>query len=302
MRRGAPWGTAAVAWLGVATSGCAQIQSTSRVEVIPRTVAAPPRIGSGHGHVTARGADIGWSQRGATLEVTLVETRRCRELHHEPVTRVEHVDRKPPQALYWEYGIAAAFLAVGLTGLIAPELFSPTITNADGEQVDDTRTGYRIGGVFTGIGAVALTAGVVDTVRSRDVTYSADAYRVTLGEQVECAAPRSALAKTEVEVIIGQWSTRGTTNGDGMVSFTLPSELDQAPPPPSKVDRLPGSVTPPPPPANRNQGVIRVDDARRTSFDFFVPYASAEAAAHQGRELITADDLAGAPPPRTSSP
>ena len=140
----------------------------------------------------------------------------------------------------------------------------------------------------------------MDTVRSRDVTYVADAYRVTLGEQVECAAPRSPLAKTEVEVILGQWSTTGTTDGNGMVSFTLPPELDDAEPAPSKVDRLPGSVEPPPPPAILEQGVLRVDDARRTAFDVYVPFAAPEAAEHQGKRLITADDLAGAVVPRSS--
>jgi hypothetical protein len=278
-----------------ATTGCAQITTTTRVEVLPRTEVTPPRLASPHGQVTARGAEFDWVQRGAELQVKVVEIRRCRQLHHEPVLRVEHLDRKANMALYWEYGIAAAFLAVGLVGLIAPQLYSPDVVTGSGAIVKDNSVGYRIGGVFTGIGALALTAGIVDTVRSRDQTYFADAYRVQLGEQVDCAAPTSAIAKTDLEILVGRWSTTATTDTDGVATFTLPDFADE-PEVETKVDRLPGAVEPPRPPATQQHGVIRLDDSRTVAFDFYAPYWAPEAAEHKGHRSIEAEDISAPAP------
>ena len=277
------------------TTGCTQITTTSRVEVMPRTEVTPPRLSSPHGQVTARGAEFEWVQRGAELELTITETRRCRQLHHQPVLRVEHLERKAGMAIYWEYGIAAAFLAVGLIGVVAPQLYSPDVVTADGTIVKDNSVGYRIGGVFTGIGALALTAGIVDSVRSRDQTYFADAYRVELGEQVQCAAPSSPIAATDIELLVGRWSTQATTDADGLAKFTLPDFVDE-PPTETKVDRLPGSEAPAPVVGTKQHGVIRIDDARTVAFDFYSPYASPEAAEHRGRRSIEAADVSVPPP------
>jgi len=133
-------------------------------------------------------------------------------------------------------------------------------------------------------------------VRSRDQTYFADAYRVQLGEQVDCAAPTSAIAKTNLEILVGRWSTTATTDIDGVATFTLPDFADE-PEVETKVDRLPGAVEPPHPPATQQHGVIRIDDSRTVAFDFYAPYWAPEAAEHRGHRSIEAEDISAPAPP-----
>jgi hypothetical protein len=278
---------------------CAQIRSTSTVEILPRPGARPLTIGAPAGHITARGAEIEWEQHASTLEVRVVETRLCRELTHHPVVRVEHVDRKPGGALYWEYGVGAAALAFGLAALIRPEFLSPEGLTPEGEVFRDTRTGYRVGGVFTALGTAFLIAGIYDSVRARDATYYADAYRLELGERIECAAPRVPLREATVELIVEEWRDTARTDERGRVTFALPAELDleiaaepepEPPPPPStegrgmpEVSAVPAFVT-----HDVRKGVIRLDPRRATAIDFAVPFASSAAAGHAGAAKLPA--------------
>ena len=277
--------------------GCSQIRSTSTVKILPKPGAKAMRIGGPSGTITARGAELSWTQQGSTLQVRVVETRVCRELLHHPVVRSEHVVRKPGQAVYWEYGIAAVTLGFGLLALIRPELLSPDAIDENGRVVRDKQTGYRVGGIFTAIGTGFLVAGIYDTVRARDQTYHADAYELELGERVECAAAKVPMRAAEVEVVVGQWRAQAETDGTGAVTFALPAELDVDAP---ELEAEPAS--PPAAPEGRGmpevsavplldshdlkEGVIRLDPRRAAAFDFAVPFSSAAATTHRGTATL----------------
>ena len=270
------------------SGGCAQITTTHRVEIVPKRGAEPRVLGSPHGQVTHRGVEASWTQAADELTLSLLETRDCAVVRHEPVVRVDHVERKTGGALYWEYGLAGATLALGLTGLIRPQLFSQSVVNADGDQVQDLRAGYRIGGIFTAIGAAFLTAGIYDTVRGRDETRYADAYRVHRGETVQCAQPQVAMAGQDIELIVGAWQTDDVTDEDGKVTFALPG-LDELgvslpePPPPqpppepqpqpaAEPEPEPEPPPPPPPPRVTIKGVVKIDKDRALAVELVVPY------------------------------
>lgn len=300
-------------------AGCAQIRSTSKVEIITRAKAEPIVLGPPYGQVTAQGVDTRWQQDGDRLEIHLAETRRCSAVRHEPVVRIERITRTAGGALYWEYGLAAVTLGLGLTGLIRPELFSQRSVNADGESVEDLRAGYRVGGIFTGISAVALGAGIYDTVRARDEVRYSDAYRVHVGGATECGEPSVPLGEHSVELIIGKWRSEEPTDADGRVRFLLPpaDEL-QLPPLPdapapepaaaveetaavggaaavgdvsSSGDAAAGDIEAPPPepapvPIRMAKAVLRIDPSRALTVDFVVPYDAPEARAHAGELAI----------------
>ncbi len=211
----------------VALVGCAQLESNSVVEIMPRPDAAPLVLGPPGGAVTARGLAAEWTQDGDRLELRLSETRTCASVRHVPVVRVERIDRKVAGgAMWWEYGLGTGTLAVGLAGLIRPEAFSQASINTNGEVIRDTGTGYRIGGIFTGIGVVLLTAAVIDTVRSRDEVLYTDAYRYEQGGTIECRDPRVPLTGQTVELLVDQWSTVEPTDAAGNVRFLLPGVDD----------------------------------------------------------------------------
>ena len=280
--------------------GCAQIRSTSTVEILPKPQAKPLQIGAASGQITARGAEVKWEQHASTLEVHVVETRLCRELRHHPVTRVEHVERRANAAIYFEYGIGAAALAFGIAALARPDVFSPDAINENGDVVKDLRTGYRVGGLFTALGAVFLGAGIYDTIRARDATYYADAYTLELGDRIDCASPRVPLRDAMVEVIVDEWRDSARTDAKGKVTFALPAELDvelppesgpaPAPTPPSSEGRgMPEvSAVPSLDGHDLRKGVIRLDPKRATAFDFAVPYGSAAATGYTGEATLPA--------------
>lgn len=208
--------------LALASTGCAQIRSTSTYSTEAK--ASPPIvIGKNPGKIIESAGKLSWAQRGATLEVRLVESRTCRAVLHQPVVRVEAVDRKVVGgAQYWEYGLAAATLTVGLIGLIRPELYSPETINENGTVGHDTATGYRIGGIFTALGTGILAVAVYDTVRSRDTEIRTDAYEVSLGDRVDCATPQAPMGGVRVGVRLGDWTAQGTSKADGSLALELP--------------------------------------------------------------------------------
>lgn len=269
--------------------GCAQIDTRSTVRVIPKPDAQPVLIATGRGPVTARGAEVTWQQRGSTLAVQIHETRRCRQLWHDPVIRIEEIERKAGGALYWEYGIAAATLGLGLAALIRPEPFSPELVNGTGERIVDRRGGYRIGGIFTGLGAIALGAGIYDTVRARDSVQYVDAYRVRLGDATRCAQPRALLVEAPVELIIDEWSSEARTDETGLAMFELPEQgedLDEDESAPSPTLR---------------KAVIALDSERILTIDYLTPFEDLEAQDHRGRTAMEPSPIPAPPRPRTST-
>ncbi len=218
--------------LGLAVSftvGCAQIETRSTVEIMrrdtPSLVLGPPG-----GAVTARGVEARWSQDGDRLTLRLTESRTCASVRHVPVVRIERVDKRTAGgAMWWEYGLGAGALGLGLAGLIRPEAFSQASITSDGQTIRDTATGYRIGGIFTAIGTLFLTAAVVDTVRTRDEVIYTDAFRREQGGVVECRDPKVPLTGRTVELLVDEWSTVEPTDDEGGVRFLLPT-VEQLPP------------------------------------------------------------------------
>lgn len=214
-------------WLAAATllaTGCAQIESRSTVQVVARPELEPQWLGEAK-TVVGRDLELDWSQSLSTVELAIEESRRCRAVLHEPVDRVETIDRTVKHgALYWEYGAGAALLAVGLAALIKPEAFSNQAVDANGNTSRDTTTGYRLGGIFTALGAGLVGVGAYDTVRSRDSVETTRAYRMTTGEETPCIDPSGPKAGVEVELAIGPWTSRAKTDADGHVRFGLPDE------------------------------------------------------------------------------
>lgn len=208
--------------------GCAQVISRSSVEVIPRPDTAALVVGPPGGEVTGREVGAGWTQDGDRLSVRLEESRTCNSVRHVPVVRIERVDKRTARGAMWfEYGIGAAALAGGLTGLIRPEWFSQAkVVNAEGQQLEDKRTGYRIGGILTGIGSLLLVAAVIDTVRTRDEVRYADAYRREEGGVVQCLDPLAPMSGQTVELLVGTWSSVEGTDDEGGARFLLPGVED----------------------------------------------------------------------------
>lgn len=208
--------------------GCAEILTRSTIEVTEQPDATPVVLGPPGGEITARGVEAQWTQDGDRLALRIDESRTCTSVRHVPVMRVERVDRRTAHGAMWfEYGLGAAALAGGLAGLIKPAAFSQaSVTTADGRVLEDTRTGYRIGGILTGIGAVLLTAAVVDTVRTRDEVIQTEAYRRETGGAMECRDPLAPLQGHTVELLVGEWSSVEPTADDGGVRFLLPGAED----------------------------------------------------------------------------
>lgn len=315
---------AGLAALLAATTGCAQIESRSTVQVVPRPEMEPRWLGEAR-TVVGRDLSISWGQSMSTVEVQLHEHRRCRAVLHEPVDRVESVDRSVKHgALYWEYGAGAALLAVGLAALIKPEAFSPRAVNSDGTQGRDAATGYRIGGVFTALGAGLVGIGAYDTVRSRDTTTTTRAYRLTTGDSTPCIDPEGTRAGVKVELAVGPWTSTATTDADGVARFGLPSEaemgiaLPEPEPEPEPAPEAPASeptpavdgdvepthdapnvATPPaPPPTTEAVATVRIDDSTAT-FTLVAPLASPEARDRSGEADCTPQ---GVPHPKSTAP
>ena len=317
----------------VAIGGCAQIKSTSQVEVIPKDGAPSIVIGPPAAAITAQGATASWTQHGNAIEFEVFATRRCAVLRHEPVVRVERITRKSGGALYWEFGLGAALLAGGLTGLIRPELFGQPAINAMGETVRDTAAGYRVGGILTALAAVAIGAGIYDVVRSRDEVRYTDAYRPHVGEAAPCDEPTRPLAGRSLELIVGSWQASASVDEEGHASFVLPGpdELDPVEvegqehgltkdtvtlldnggffdpkrfddATPASTERVElvtdedGTVRVVAEPAVRG-GVLRLGGRDAMAFDFVVPYGSAKAEGHTGEVVIEPQPVGQAPRP-----
>lgn len=207
------------------TTACAQIESRSTVTIEPMPQAPAVTLGQAASKVVRRGTDVAWTQSTSSIELRLTQTRQCRAVLHHPVQRVEHVDRTVKHgALYFEYGAAAGLLALGIAALAKPEAFSPQAIDENGESIRDRSVGYRIGGVFTGLGLAMAGVGIYDTVRSRDATYRSQAYAVKLGDTAPCLDPKGPLAAAAVTLTVGSWSATAKSDEDGTVRFELPDE------------------------------------------------------------------------------
>jgi hypothetical protein len=216
-----------IALLGL-VPGCAQVISRSSVEVMPRTDAKALVIGPTGGEITGRDVKAAWTQDADRLTVRFEESRTCNSVRHVPVVRIERVERRTARGAMWfEYGLGGGAMVGGLIGLIRPEWYSQArVTTEDGRMLEDKRTGYRIGGILTGIGTLLLTAAVIDTVRTRDEVRYADAYRREEGGVVQCMDPLAPMEGQSVELLVGKWSSVEGTDDGGGARFLLPGVED----------------------------------------------------------------------------
>lgn len=276
---------AALALVVALGSGCAQLKTTSRVEIHPRPAARTLVIGSPASVIKARGATAEWTQDGETMRFEVSVTRECAVLHHEPVLRVETISKSSGGALYWEFGLGGLLLAGGLVGLIRPDLFGPRAIDSQGQATRDTAAGYRIGGILTGLSAVAIGAGVYDVLRTRDEVRTTEAFRPRVGEAAQCDEPDMPLTGRMVEIVVGEWSQRATPDDDGIAHFELP-------PPnawPASIPRVVAEACVVP-------GVLRLGGRTALRFDFVVPYDAPAAKGHHGQLVVTPQPVRRTPP------
>lgn len=209
---------AALATLSVA---CAQISAETQVRTHVRADApALARVT----RVAARRLEVRPVQRGAWLEVEVLEHRECREVATLAAVREERTVRRADAMIYWEYGIAAVALGLATFAFARPEPFA--VTKSEGSVLThDVATGHRLGGVFTAIGTGALIGGVIDSVRARDGVRRLDTTVTREGPLQPCAPPVIPAGDLRVELVLGERRMAGRTDLDGRVQFLLPDAL-----------------------------------------------------------------------------
>ncbi len=249
--------------------GCAQITSTSEVNLVPGS-GEPRIIGATGGWELDRFYEARWLQLGNQLVVQLNEHRSCQEIVHVPVVRVEKITRRADATLVWEFVVAGALAGFATFAFSRPEAFGGRyIDNESGEVVVNNTAGYRTGGIFMGIAAILLASGAYDIARSRDETVYTDAFELRPGEPVACAEPVRPVAERRVALVVGEHEHEAVTDREGRARLFLPDEREFA-------DRA-GKVT-----ARVVNAAVRLDDNRAVRVDFAVPYDRADAQSHTG--------------------
>ncbi|HEY8376578.1 MAG TPA: hypothetical protein VIK91_08820 [Nannocystis sp.] len=248
----------------VFVTGCAQIATSRTVETVVAPGARPIRS---EDRVSAVALEARWSQQGRDFALELREIRSCRLVEHLPVREIERVTRTPDGMLFWEYGLAAAALGVSALAFARPELLAvePTYDPMTREYRRDPKTGYRLGGVFTGIGVGFLTAAIVDTVRARDRVATRDVVAVREGPVHPCDPPDAPAAGRSLELVVGDRALPGVTDADGRVRFILP-EMS------SGTDEPPRTIA----------AAVRLGLGAALPISLVVPYAHTADAPHTG--------------------
>lgn len=216
-----------VAGIGVGlglVAGCAQVKTTSEVRILPRE-GERKVVGRPSGDVRDRAYEVAWLQRGREVIVEVHEHRRCQVQLHVPVTREEKIHRKLDGTIYWEFGVLAVTGTVATWAYADPGAFGGVLINPEGQLIENTKGGYRIAGVFTGLAAITLTAIIIDFVRARDTVRYADAYRLTPGPYTTCAQPVVRKGEHDVRLRLGDAEVRGHTDPTGRARLTLPEDI-----------------------------------------------------------------------------
>lgn len=264
----ARWSCLAVA---VQLAGCAQISETTRV----RTLAVPgPRLLASEREVTERQLEVRWVQRGDSLSVELLEHRRCRVVDRVMVAREEHRTRRADAAIYWEYGLATVLLGLAAFSFARPDLFAVPAPVAGGE-LRDPKTGYKLGGVFMGLGTVALGAGIYDSVRARDHHRRSEVVELRPGPGAECDEPTLPATVRKLELQLGDHRSHATTDLEGRARFVLPGPEQWPPVPPAPADEPPGMDAASGPGAAQRRrwaGVLDLGLGRSVPLEVVLPY------------------------------
>jgi len=172
--------------------------------------------------VVDRQLEARWVQRGDSLTVELLEHRRCQVVSRVAATREATDVRRADAAIYLEYGLAAVLLGLSAFSMARPELFAVQQRNDEGRLYRETKTGYTLGGVFLGLGAAALGAGIYDSVRARDRVHRYESVTLQPGPAGDCEAPTLPASQRQLELQLGAHRGRGITDLEGRVHFKLP--------------------------------------------------------------------------------
>lgn len=218
---------AAISALALALSSlaCAPIDSESTVTVRP--AAGEPSQVIGGEQLTATDFWADYVQLGPRLLVQVGELRTCVRPLHRPVVRVEHIHRSSRGFVAWDFVLGV--LCGGLAGLAfaRPRAFGTRLVDDQGRVVYDNTAAWVTGGIFSGISAILLAAGVVNAIKARDETRYAGAYEVEPGPEQPCSAGASRLvAERALRLTLGadELAVEATTDREGRARFSLPSE------------------------------------------------------------------------------
>lgn len=210
--------------------GCAPIEVTTTHTLQPRS---EPPLALGE-QLVDRHFSADFVQLGPRVLVELHELRMCSEITHRPVMRIEHVERKAKGFIAWDFALAGAMGGLAATAFAYPQAFSPRLIDNNGRYVVDTTPAYVTGGIFAGIAALLLTAGIVNALEARDESHYAAAYAVEVGPQQPCtmlAEQPLAHAELALELLDGELVVTTTSDAEGRARFELPAWPDDLPPP-----------------------------------------------------------------------
>lgn len=264
----------------VAAAGCATISKREVTRTLPggRTLDVGRRV-------SERQLEARWVQRGDSLALELVEHRHCQRFERVMVTRERTDVRRADAGIYFEYAAAAVLLGLSALSFARPELFAVQSRDGEGRIVREPKTGYTLGGVFLGLGAGALGAGIYDSVRARDRVYRREEVAVQPGTAADCETPTLPAGRREIELRLGAHRGRGVTDLDGRIHFTLPGpELWPAQPPAQApapgMDGLDDGATVP---GQRTwTGTLRAGMARELAIEVVLPYEATRTTPRSG--------------------
>lgn len=258
--------------LAVAASvlvGCAQISATTVLRTVPVPGARPLAVEQ---RVVERQLEARWLQRGDTLAIELLEHRRCQVVERLAAVREEHSVRRADAAIYWEYAAAAVLLGLATFSFARPDLFAVPEPAAGGKTLRDPKTGYALGGVFLGIGAAALGAGIYDSVRARDRTVRSSTVALRPGPAAECDAPTLPAVQRQLELQLGEFRSRVATDLEGRARFLLPGP-ELWPPEPAPAEAFTGMDTAASSTTSRRwRGTLQIGLERRVEVEVVLPY------------------------------
>jgi len=175
------------ALVAVTTSACAPIDVSSTVSHHPVDGRAGQLEQFGGEQLATRDFQARYLQMGANLLVEIEARPSCVVARHRPVVRVETITRTSRGFVAWDFALGALSGGFASLAFARPQSFSPPLIDGQGRVVHDPAPALIIGGVFAGLGAILLTAGVINAVRATDETRYADAYEVELGAPKTCA-------------------------------------------------------------------------------------------------------------------
>jgi len=284
----ARWTCLAVA---VQLAGCAQISETTKFRTVP--VAGTPVL-SIERKVIERQLEARWVQRGDSLSVELIEHRRCQVVERVAAVREEHRIRRADAAIYWEYGLATALLGLAAFSFARPELFAVSEPVAGGER-RDPKTGRTLGGVFLGLGTVALGASIYDTVHARDRVHRFGAVVLRPGPAADCDAPSLPASARKLELRLGEVRSHATTDLEGRARFILPGPEHWPPalpappdPAPDEPDGIDTADAPAAPQRRRWAGTLDVGYGRSVVLEVVLPYEQTMLAPSSGAAMSVA--------------